>query len=329
MKKILEVDSLRTSFETVKKQVIYPVDGVSLEIWEGEIIGIVGESGCGKSMLASSIIRLLPDNAVLKGNTVNLNGTDLLKISKKEISEIRGNLLTMVFQDPLTFLNPVMTVEKQLAETYRLHTGASKKAAHERVLEVLAQVGIPAPERVAQSYAFELSGGMRQRVLIAMAIICDPLLVIADEPTTALDVTVQEQILQLLKKLVKEKNISMMLITHDMGIVADTCTRIYVMYCGQVVESGTTDEIFYQPQHPYTQKLLESVLTITEKREELTTINGFVPDIMNLPSGCRFSTRCPFAGTACEQRPDLYEVSPGHYARCFRCRKETNDEKTD
>lgn len=326
MKKVLEVKSLHTSFDTIGKT-IYPVDNVSLEVREGEIVGIVGESGCGKSMLASSIIRLLPENAVLKGESVNLNGLDLLKLSEKEISKIRGDMLTMVFQDPLTFLNPVMTIEKQLSECYRLHSGASKKEAHERVIEVLNQVGIPAPERVAQSYAFELSGGMRQRVLIAMAIICNPVMMIADEPTTALDVTVQEQILQLLKKLVREKNISMLLITHDMGIVADTCDRIYVMYCGQVVESGTTEDIFYRPAHTYTKKLLESVLTITEKREELMTINGFVPDIMNLPQGCRFSTRCPYASANCDQKPELYEVSPGHFARCFRCRMEAEDEK--
>lgn len=327
MEKVLDVRSLKTSFKTVNDKVIFPVDDVSLTINQGEVVGIVGESGCGKSMLASSIIRLLPENAILDGEAVTLRETDLLKLSDKELSKIRGDKLTMVFQDPLTFLNPVMTVEKQLAESYRLHTGASKKEAHERVIEVLTQVGIPAPERVAQSYAFELSGGMRQRVLIAMAIICDPVLMIADEPTTALDVTVQEQILQLLKNLVREKNISMMLITHDMGIVADTCNRIYVMYCGQVVESGTTDEIFYHASHPYTQKLLESVLTITEKREELTTISGFVPDIMNLPKGCRFSTRCPYASERCENMPELYEVEPGHFARCFRCGMEAKDEQ--
>lgn len=315
--RLLTVNNLTTQFKLQSGSVVYPVDHASLHVNKGEIVGIVGESGCGKSMTAMSLIRLVPPPGKVSEGEIIFKDRDIMKMSKGELANIRGKHISTVFQDPLTFLNPVLTIGKQIGETVQLHMGVGKKEAYRRTLEVLEMVKIPAPERVAKSYPFELSGGMRQRVLIAIAMCCNPDIIIADEPTTALDVTVQAQILSLLKSLVHEKGISLVLITHDMGIVADICDRVYVMYAGQIVESGSLDKIFYESAHPYTKALLGSVLTIKERKNVIASIPGVVPDIEHFPEGCRFEPRCTKSCARCKQlSPVLREVSPGHFARC-------------
>ena len=320
--KLLEVTDLTTTFKLQSGSVVSPVDHASFFVRKGEVVGIVGESGCGKSMTATSIIRLIPPPGKITDGRVLFQGKDVVQMRSQELSALRGAHISTIFQDPLTFLNPVYTIGRQIGETVRLHLGVSKEEARKRTLEVLDMVKIPAPERVAKSYPFELSGGMRQRVLIAIAMCCNPELIIADEPTTALDVTVQAQILSLLTGLVREKNISMILITHDMGIVADVCDRLYVMYAGQIVESGTLDDIFYRPAHPYTKALLNSVLTIKERREVIASIPGVVPDIEHFPKDCRFGPRCQERCERCAgTEPGLEEVSPGHFAKCALYRR--------
>ena len=320
--KLLEVTDLTTTFKLQSGSVVSPVDHASFFVRKGEVVGIVGESGCGKSMTATSIIRLIPPPGRITEGRVLFQGKDVVQMRSQELSALRGAHISTIFQDPLTFLNPVYTIGRQIGETVRLHLGVSKEEARKRTLEVLDMVKIPAPERVAKSYPFELSGGMRQRVLIAIAMCCNPELIIADEPTTALDVTVQAQILSLLTGLVREKNISMILITHDMGIVADVCDRLYVMYAGQIVESGTLDDIFYRPAHPYTKALLNSVLTIKERREVIASIPGVVPDIEHFPKDCRFGPRCQERCERCAgMEPGLEEVSPGHFAKCALYRR--------
>ena len=320
--KLLEVTDLTTTFKLQSGSVVSPVDHASFFVRKGEVVGIVGESGCGKSMTATSIIRLIPPPGKITEGRVLFQGKDVVRMRPQELSALRGAHISTIFQDPLTFLNPVYTIGRQIGETVRLHLGVSKEEARKRTLEVLDMVKIPAPERVAKSYPFELSGGMRQRVLIAIAMCCNPELIIADEPTTALDVTVQAQILSLLTGLVREKNISMILITHDMGIVADVCDRLYVMYAGQIVESGTLDDIFYPPAHPYTKALLNSVLTIKERREVIASIPGVVPDIEHFPMDCRFGPRCQERCERCAgMEPGLEEVSPGHFAKCALYRR--------
>ena len=320
--KLLEVTDLTTTFKLQSGSVVSPVDHASFFVRKGEVVGIVGESGCGKSMTATSIIRLIPPPGKITDGRVLFQGKDVVQMRSQELSALRGAHISTIFQDPLTFLNPVYTIGRQIGETVRLHLGVSKEEARKRTLEVLDMVKIPAPERVAKSYPFELSGGMRQRVLIAIAMCCNPELIIADEPTTALDVTVQAQILSLLTGLVREQNISMILITHDMGIVADVCDRLYVMYAGQIVESGTLDDIFYRPAHPYTKALLNSVLTIKERREVIASIPGVVPDIEHFPKDCRFGPRCQERCERCAgTEPGLEEVSPGHFAKCALYRR--------
>lgn len=320
--KLLEVTDFTTTFKLQSGSVVSPVDHASFFVRKGEVVGIVGESGCGKSMTATSIIRLIPPPGKITEGRVLFQGKDVVRMRSQELSALRGAHISTIFQDPLTFLNPVYTIGRQIGETVRLHLGVSKEEARKRTLEVLDMVKIPAPERVAKSYPFELSGGMRQRVLIAIAMCCNPELIIADEPTTALDVTVQAQILSLLTGLVREKNISMILITHDMGIVADVCDRLYVMYAGQIVESGTLDDIFYRPAHPYTKALLNSVLTIKERREVIASIPGVVPDIEHFPKDCRFGPRCQERCERCAgMEPGLEEVSPGHFAKCALYRR--------
>ena len=320
--KLLEVTDLTTTFKLQSGSVVSPVDHASFFVRKGEVVGIVGESGCGKSMTATSIIRLIPPPGRITDGRVLFQGKDVVRMRSQELSALRGAHISTIFQDPLTFLNPVYTIGRQIGETVRLHLGVSKEEARKRTLEVLDMVKIPAPERVAKSYPFELSGGMRQRVLIAIAMCCNPELIIADEPTTALDVTVQAQILSLLTGLVREQNISMILITHDMGIVADVCDRLYVMYAGQIVESGTLDDIFYRPAHPYTKALLNSVLTIKERREVIASIPGVVPDIEHFPKDCRFGPRCQERCERCAgTEPGLEEVSPGHFAKCALYRR--------
>ena len=320
--KLLEVTDLTTTFKLQSGSVVSPVDHASFFVRKGEVVGIVGESGCGKSMTATSIIRLIPPPGRIMEGSVLFQGKDVVRMRSQELSALRGAHISTIFQDPLTFLNPVYTIGRQIGETVRLHLGVSKEEARKRTLEVLDMVKIPAPERVAKSYPFELSGGMRQRVLIAIAMCCNPELIIADEPTTALDVTVQAQILSLLTGLVREQNISMILITHDMGIVADVCDRLYVMYAGQIVESGTLDDIFYRPAHPYTKALLNSVLTIKARREVIASIPGVVPDIEHFPMDCRFGPRCQERCERCAgMEPGLEEVSPGHFAKCALYRR--------
>ena len=316
-KKLLAVNGLTTTFKLQSGSVVSPVDHVSLTVNKGEIVGIVGESGCGKSMTAMSLIRLVPPPGKITDGEVLFDGRDVVRMSKRELAEIRGAHISTIFQDPLTYLNPVLTIGRQIGETVQLHLGVDKKEAYRRTLEVLEMVKIPAPERVAKSYPFELSGGMRQRVLIAIAMCCNPELIIADEPTTALDVTVQAQILSLLKSLVREQGVSLVLITHDMGIVADICDRVYVMYAGQVVESGSLNRIFYESAHPYTKALLGSVLTIKERKDVIASIPGVVPDIEHFPAGCRFEPRCAMRCERCKgYKPHMTEVAPGHFAQC-------------
>ena len=315
--RLLNVNDLTTSFKLQNGRIVSPVDQISFHVDRGEVVGLVGESGCGKSMTALSLIRLVPPPGRVAAGEVLFGGKDVLKMSGQELSGIRGARISTVFQDPLTFLNPVMTIGRQIAETVQLHKTVRKKEAYQRALEVLDMVKIPSPERVARSYPFELSGGMRQRVLIAIAMCCDPDLIVADEPTTALDVTVQAQVLGLLTSLIREKQISMLLITHDMGIVADVCDRIYVMYAGQIVESGTARDIYYAPAHPYTKALLGSVLTIKERKDVIASIPGIVPDIEHFPKDCRFGPRCTARCESCAGAdPAMVQVSPGHYAKC-------------
>lgn len=315
--RLLDVRNLTTTFRLASGAVVSPVDHNSFYVKKGEVVGIVGESGCGKSMTAMSLIRLVPPPGKISEGEILFKGKDVLKMSASELAAVRGAHISTVFQDPLTFLNPVYTIGKQIGETVRLHMHASRKEAYKRTLEVLEMVKIPAPERVAKSYPFELSGGMRQRVLIAIAMCCNPELIIADEPTTALDVTVQAQVLQLLTSLVRERNISMILITHDMGIVADVCDRINVMYAGQIVESGTLNDIYYKPAHPYTKALLNSVLTIKERKDVIASIPGVVPDLEHFPKGCRFAPRCSFCSENCKQTdPAMVEVAQNHFAKC-------------
>ncbi len=315
---LLNVNELTTSFKLLNGNIIHPVDSVSITVERGDVVGIVGESGCGKSMTALSVIGLVPPPGKITHGTVEFEGTDLVALPKSKMCKLRGSQIATVFQDPMTYLNPVLTVGAQIEEAILLHTKMKRKQAREIVIDTLKQIGIPAPERVANSYPFELSGGMRQRVLIAIAVCCNPKLLIADEPTTALDVTVQAQILSLLKRLVREKGISMVMITHDMGIVADICNKIYVMYAGQVVESGTAEDIYYHPQHPYTKALLKSVLTVVERKDQINTIPGFVPDLAALPEGCRFSTRCEHNCDECRQQQEMRHIDGIHYVRCWK-----------
>lgn len=318
MEKVLEVKNLHTSFFTHVGEV-KAVRGVNIDIYQGEAVGIVGESGCGKSVTSLSIMRLVPPPGKIISGEIYFKGEDLLKKSEKEMQKIRGNKISMVFQDPMTSLNPVYTVGDQLMEPLRIHKKMDAKSARRQAIELLKAVGIPDPERRLNQYPHEFSGGMRQRVMIAMALSCQPELVIADEPTTALDVTIQAQILELLKQLKAEFNMSIMLITHDLGIVADLCSRVIVMYAGIIVEEGTTREIFYNPKHPYTWGLLKSIPRINMlSKERLIPIDGQPPDLLKPPQGCPFMPRCRYAMRICkEQCPGLYSVSESHKAACW------------
>jgi peptide/nickel transport system ATP-binding protein len=295
------------------------VDTVSLCVRQGETLAIVGESGCGKTVLALSVLGLIPDppGRVVAGEAL-YRGRDLLAMSEAELQTVRGRHIAMIFQEPMTSLNPVFRVGEQVAEGCRLHLGLSRTDAAERAVEMLAQVGIPNPRERARSYPHELSGGMRQRVMIAMALACGPDLVFADEPTTALDVTIQAQILDLLRALQREKGAGVALITHDLGVVAETASRVAVMYAGQVVEEADVAELYAHPAHPYAKGLLASVPRLGVKRV-LAPIPGMVPGIFNLPEGCRFRPRCPRAFERCMDAPPLFQAAPGHSARCWLC----------
>jgi oligopeptide/dipeptide ABC transporter ATP-binding protein len=299
---------------------VKPVDDVSFSVAPGEIFGIVGESGCGKSMLALAIERLLPPTARIAAGQVVLDGQDLAALEEEELRHLRGGGMAMIFQDPLSSLNPLFTIGEQIAEPLRLHKKMGRAASLERALELLRVTGIADPERRIHQYPYELSGGMRQRAMIAMALACNPRLLIADEPTTALDVTIQAQILALLSERRRELGMAMILITHDLGVIAQYADRVAVMYAGKIVESGTTAQVFAGPSHPYTEALLRSIPALAPDAEELPAIAGTVPPLFDLPPGCRFAPRCAFAERRCSA-PDAdfrIEVAPGHEIACVR-----------
>jgi peptide/nickel transport system ATP-binding protein len=314
---LLEIDNLHTFFYT-DNGVARSVDGVTIHVDRAETLGIVGESGCGKSVTALSILRLIrAPGRIESGSAIRFEGKDLLTLSDKEIQHIRGNRIAMVFQEPMTALNPVFTVGDQIAEVARIHAGSSKKEAWNKAVEMLQLVGIPAPEQRAHEYPHQLSGGMRQRVVIAMALVMNPALIIADEPTTALDVTIQAQILELLADLTKRLGTSILLITHDLGVVAENCTRVVVMYAGEVVEEASTTELFARAHHPYTEGLLGAMPKVGGNEERLATIPGTVPPPTAWPLGCRFRERCMYAWERCErEHPPLYQIGAGHVSRC-------------
>ena len=318
MQDLLRVDELRTQF-VVDKNVITAVDGVSFTVGEGETLAVVGESGSGKSVTALSVLRLVPQPpGKIVGGAVLFKSKDLLAASDAEMRSIRGNQISMIFQEPMTSLNPVYTIGNQICESLKLHKKMSKRDALDKTVEMLKLIDIPLPEERLKSYPHHLSGGMRQRVMIAMALCCDPDLLIADEPTTALDVTIQAQILDLIGKLRKERNMSVILITHDLGIVADIADRVVVMYGGAIMESGGTYELFKKPLHPYTKGLLASIPRLdTPRSETLHTIKGIVPDLSRLPRGCVFSTRCDSCRDECRRsRPPLETLPSGRRVRC-------------
>ena len=317
---LLEVRDLVTAFHT-DEGVVRAVDGVSFELRDGGTLGIVGESGCGKSVTSLSIMRLIPmpPGKIERGEIV-FEGKDLLKISEREMRSLRGNQISMIFQEPMSSLNPVYTVGHQIVEAVRLHQKLDKKKARARAIEMLKLVGIPAAEERIDAYPHQMSGGMRQRVMIAMALSCEPKLLIADEPTTALDVTIQAQILDLLKKLQAEMGMSIVLITHDLGVVAEFVEEIIVMYAGKIVERAKTEELFASPKHPYTRGLLASVPSLEGNagKARLPTIPGVVPDLRDLPVGCRFQDRCPDVVPMCrEKEPPLVPLEGGRLVACY------------
>lgn len=319
MDKLLEIKNLRTYFYT-EDGVVPAVDDVSFYIKPGETLGVVGESGCGKSVTSVSILGLVPNppGRILEGSKILFGGRNLLELSEKEMRKIRGNDISMIFQEPMTSLNPVFRVGNQICEAIMLHQKLNKGQAREKAIEMLKLVGIPRPEKVVDDYPHSLSGGMRQRAMIAMALSCNPKLLIADEPTTALDVTIQAQILELMNNLKNEINASVMLITHNLGVVADTCQRIIVMYAGKVVEEGDVYSIFEDPKHPYTQGLLRSIPSIEIKQDKLDSIPGVVPNPLNMPRGCRFEPRCQKAMEVCrEKQPDITALGEERTVRCF------------
>lgn len=317
-KRILEVNKLRTSFQTSKGQV-EAIRGIDLHVDEGEILGIVGESGSGKSVTMKSVMGLLPTYAKIESEGIIYKDKDLAKLSEKELQKLRGKEMAMIFQDPMTAMNPLRKVGYHLVQVIQRYKNCSKAEAEKIGIEMLAQVGIPTPEARMKQYPHEFSGGMRQRVLIAMALSCEPSLLIADEPTTALDVTIQAQILELLKKLHDERNMSIVIISHDMGVMANMCNRIAVMYGGIIVEEGTVDEIFYTPKHPYTKALLKSIPHPEHPRgEKLVGIDGAPPSLYHLPKGCPFAERCEFASEKCnEMMPEFKQYSETHKVKCF------------
>ena len=316
--KILEVKDLNVTFHA-RGQEIRAVRGVSLEVCPGEILGIVGESGSGKSVTMKAVLGILPENASIKAESLKLSGTEMTKLSEEEYRKLRGTQMTMIFQDPMTALDPVMTVGKHMEEVLKRNGGLkSKEEIRKKSIEMLDKVGIPDPQSRLKQYPHEFSGGMRQRVLIAMALACNPKMLIADEPTTALDVTIQAQILDLLQELEEQYHTSIVLITHDMGVVATVCQRVAIMYGGLIMETGTSDEIFYDPKHPYTKALLRAIpSTELKEGDRLQAIEGLPPSLVNPPAGCPFAERCEYASERCAQQlPEYYEFSGTHRAMC-------------
>ena len=316
-KTLLQVEHLRTYFHTFRG-VVKAVDDVSFSLDEGQVLGIVGESGSGKSVTSFSILKLIESPGVVQSEHVYFNGEDISRKSEKEMMKIRGKDISMVFQDPMTSLNPLYTIEKQITEMLDLHQkGMSKKEKRERCIELLRMVGIPNPEDRLKSYPHQFSGGMRQRVIIAIALAANPKLIIADEPTTALDVTIQAQILKLMDRLVKEQNASLILITHDLAVVSQMADRIIVMYCGKIVESGSRDDVIRRASHPYTVGLLNSIPRMAEEQERLESIPGMVPSMLDLPNGCYFAPRCKYCQEICRtQAPTEQSVGDGHVVCC-------------
>ena len=314
---LLSVRDLRTYFYT-DGGVAKSVDGVSFEIGAGETVGLVGESGCGKSVTALSLLRLIrPPGRIESGSSIDFDGKNLVSLDEKSMRAIRGARIAMVFQEPMTALNPVFTVGDQIAEVVRVHNGGSKQQARQRAIEMLETVGIPSPRERFDDYPHQLSGGMRQRVVIAMALVMNPALVIADEPTTALDVTIQAQILELLRALQQKFGTSILLITHDLGVVAETASRVIVMYGGEIVEEALVRELFASAHHPYTEGLLNAMPQVGQERERLATIPGTVPPPTAWPAGCRFHDRCPYAWERCvSEHPPLYQIGEKHVSRC-------------
>jgi oligopeptide transport system ATP-binding protein len=314
---LLEARDLKTHFR-VMDGIVPAVDGISFRLQHGDTLGIVGESGSGKSVTALTIMRLIDIPPGEIDGEIWFNGRELLSLSPTDMRKIRGNDIAMIFQEPLTSLNPVFTVGDQIAEQVRLHLKLSRKASWDRAIESLAMVGIPTPERRVKQYPHELSGGMRQRVMIAMAISCEPKLLIADEPTTALDVTIQAQILELLKTIQDRTGSSLILITHDLGVVAEMVRNVVVMYAGQIVEHGTVDDVLLAPRMPYTVGLIESIPSVDKRGARLSAIKGAVPSPFNLPPACRFEPRCPYHWDLCrKQPPELYDAGKGRLARCL------------
>jgi len=320
--KLIDVNDLQTYFHT-EEGTVKAVDGVSFEIYPGETLGVVGESGCGKSVTSLSIMRLIesPPGQIENGEIL-FNGKDLTKLSQKEMRKIRGNDISMIFQEPMTSLNPVYTVGDQIMEAILIHKDVNKKQARQEAIDMLRKVGIPLPEQRVDEYPHQLSGGMRQRIMIAMALSCDPQLLIADEPTTALDVTIQAQILELMNSLKREFGMAIMMITHDLGVIAEVSDRVAVMYAGKIVEYTDVKTLYADPKHPYTWGLMHSIPHIEKELDRLEAIPGNVPNPLNFPTGCKYNTRCPFATDKCRtDEPDIVEVEEGHHVACWHIDK--------
>ncbi|WP_311775153.1 ABC transporter ATP-binding protein [Alkalihalobacillus sp. TS-13] len=314
---LLSVEDLKVRFKT-EDGIVPSVNGVTFNVDKGETVAIVGESGCGKSITSLSILGLIPSPGEIHHGKIDFNGRDLRTIKKKQLRKLRGNEISMIFQEPMTSLNPVFTIGNQISETIRLHQRLDKKKALMKAVEMLERVGIPDGETVVRRFPHQLSGGMRQRVMIAMALACNPKLLIADEPTTALDVTIQAQILELIKQLKTDFDTGVILITHDLGVVAEVADRVVVMYAGEVVEEAPVVELFENPKHPYTLGLLSSVPKAEHVVDELGTIEGSVPNPTDMPKGCKFHPRCPFATDKCRnEHPQLEQYDPHHKKRCF------------
>ena len=316
---LIEIKDLRISFHGDDGRITHAVNTVDLAVARGATLGLVGESGCGKSVTSLAVMGLLPQHSAEVTGSIRFDGLDLLDVPDQVRRDLRGNRLAMIFQEPMTSLNPSFTIGDQITESILRHRGGSRSAARKRAIELLRRVHIPSPERRIDEYPHKLSGGMRQRVMIAMALACDPQLLIADEPTTALDVTLQAQILDLMRELKAESGAAIILITHDLGVVAEVCDEVAVMYAGEVVERASVDRLFASPQHPYTVGLLGSIPRLDHHTQHLATIEGMVPNMAEPLKGCRFAARCPFREPAClAEPPALSQVSPGHWSRCIR-----------
>jgi peptide/nickel transport system ATP-binding protein len=316
---LIDIQDLRVVFHGDGGRTTHAVDSVSLSVANGATLGLVGESGCGKSVTSLAVMGLLPKGSAEVSGSVRFDGFDLLHVPDQTLRDLRGDRLAMIFQEPMTSLNPGFTIGEQIVETILRHRGGPRRQARARAIELLRRVHIPSPERRIDDYPHKLSGGMRQRVMIAMALACDPMLLIADEPTTALDVTLQAQILELMRELKAASGAAIILITHDLGVVAEVCDEVAVMYAGEIVERAPVDRLFASPQHPYTVGLLGSIPRLDHKAEHLATIEGMVPNMTTPPDACRFAPRCPFASAPCVAAPPpMLEVSPDHWSRCIK-----------